>query len=337
MYQLPASNLNLRGSMKNTTILLALLIIATTIKATTIKSIATSGDWGSKGAWDLNRLPANNDTVIIQANNTIKAKGTYNLNNIVLKVYGTLVIHKADLKFNAASLVFVYQNGLITGVKAGIIEIGGIKKFDYSNANVLGASYASSQTPGEPHGFQSFSVLPVKFIHFSASRSGSDVAVTWSTSEESNNSHFAVERSTDGYTWRTVGYVSPAEAISVVNQYSFTDRNMSSAVAYYRIKQVDRDGQFAYTEIKKVTNSNSNLSLANVYVSGDNVSITFNEKTESAITVRVISLNGHLVYGRKIQQSTTRVNVQLPTVIKGIYVVQVVKGGDQMESRKVLL
>lgn len=327
----------IKDDMKNSTILLALLMAATTMKATTIKSIVPSGDWGSKGAWDLNRMPANNDTIIIQANNLIKAKGTYNLNNIVLKVYGTLMIHEADLKLNAPSMIFVYQNGLITGVKSGIIEIGGIKKFDYSNSNVLGTSYASSQTPGEPHGFQSFSILPVKFIHFSASKAGNDVGVSWSTSEESNNSHFAVERSTDGYTWRSIGYVSPVESISAVNQYSFTDRNLSSTVAYYRIKQVDRDGKFAYTEIKKVSNNNSNSSLANVYVSGDNVSITFNEKTESAITIRVISLNGHLVYGRKMQQSATRVDIQIPSVNKGIYVVQVIKSGEQMESRKVLL
>ncbi len=95
--------------------------------------------------------------------------------------------------------------------------------------------------------------LPIELISFDAEINGEMVDVTWATAFEINNDHFVVERSVDGYSFYPLTIVK-GYGNSYTNQnYGITDEHPHEGVSYYRLLQVDIDGQSSYSDIVSVT------------------------------------------------------------------------------------
>jgi subtilisin family serine protease len=101
------------------------------------------------------------------------------------------------------------------------------------------------------------SELPVELTSFSAKTIGSLIKLSWSTSTEINNYGFEIERKLNvkGHTpdeWTKIGFVEGNGNSNSTKNYSFEDRNLSADKYLYRLKQIDNDGQFEYSEIIEV-------------------------------------------------------------------------------------
>lgn len=128
--------------------------------------------------------------------------------------------------------------------------------------------FAVRQSGGTPEAFidgirvgttWAASVLPVKLLNFNANVQGKQTMLTWATASEVNNQGFEVQKSTDGENFETIGFVKGAGNANQVKRYTFTDEN--NAHAYYRLKQVDFDGQFEYSNIVTVEQADMVVSL----------------------------------------------------------------------------
>lgn len=94
--------------------------------------------------------------------------------------------------------------------------------------------------------------MPVKLTKFDAIAKGNDVRCNWQTQIEQNSSHFIVERSNDAIHFNEAGIVRGAGNNSVPINYSFTDKKILLAdyrYLYYRLKMVDIDGTYEYSDI----------------------------------------------------------------------------------------
>ena len=95
--------------------------------------------------------------------------------------------------------------------------------------------------------------LPLTLTSFRAGVRGEATAVlSWATAQEENNSHFDVERSADGRTFQAIGRVA-ASGRSGPGSYELADPTPLTARAYYRLRQVDRDGAFAFSPVTSVS------------------------------------------------------------------------------------
>jgi hypothetical protein len=94
--------------------------------------------------------------------------------------------------------------------------------------------------------------LPITFISFSGIEQGNDVLLNWATATEHNSSNFEIQRSSNGSNFVAVGTVAAAGTSSVVKNYQFTDAGLAEGIYYYRLKQVDIDGRFIYTDILRI-------------------------------------------------------------------------------------
>lgn len=94
--------------------------------------------------------------------------------------------------------------------------------------------------------------LPVKIVSFKASSQGKTALIEWSATNETNSDHYIVERSKDGTTFTSIGKVSDKGNTAGVNNYSLVDNSPHQGLNYYRLKQVDKDDYFVYSEIKSV-------------------------------------------------------------------------------------
>lgn len=98
----------------------------------------------------------------------------------------------------------------------------------------------------------SCSALPVTLMYFSVSRESEAALLQWETTEESNSSHFEIQQSHNGKIWNKIGQISAKGRSSIVSKYSFTDVSPLEGQNFYRLKMVDIDGSFAFTEIKSI-------------------------------------------------------------------------------------
>jgi hypothetical protein len=95
---------------------------------------------------------------------------------------------------------------------------------------------------------------PLELIAFNVTRFGNSNMLNWATDYELNSSYFSVERSYDGYNYDNISYVEGNGTVSSISNYEYLDFETKSV--YYRLKQVDYDGNYEYSDIVKVTLDN---------------------------------------------------------------------------------
>lgn len=96
--------------------------------------------------------------------------------------------------------------------------------------------------------------LPVKWKSFTVRTVEDGNALRWETSSEVNNAGFEVERSTDGRTFQAIGKVAAHADGTDGAVYTFLDGGFSGAVNFYRLKRVDQDGRYDYSQVVKTQN-----------------------------------------------------------------------------------
>jgi hypothetical protein len=96
------------------------------------------------------------------------------------------------------------------------------------------------------------SVLPIELLSFDVYMIDTAVNVKWSTATETNCDYFTVERSTNGIDWKEVSQVNGNGTTSTIHFYNTVDLNSPYGYSYYRLKQVDYNGQYEIYPIKSV-------------------------------------------------------------------------------------
>jgi hypothetical protein len=133
--------------------------------------------------------------------------------------------------------------------------------------------------------------LPVELVSFTGSVRGTNVELQWSTATEMNNSGFSVEKNVNG-SWNTLGFVEGAGTSNSPKHYSFTDANVASGSCSYRLKQIDRDGKFEYSQNVEVSVAGAPTTLA---LNG-NYPNPFNPVTNISFTVPAAGLTSLKVF-----------------------------------------
>jgi hypothetical protein len=142
--------------------------------------------------------------------------------------------------------------------------------------------------------------IPVQFLNFSSSIQGKKVHLQWKTASEKNDSGFEVQRSLDQKGWVKVSFVRGAGTSTVTNSYSLDDIPGKLDKYYYRLKQIDFDGTFIYSNTISVDlTKNIDLSLSQNYPN------PFNPETEISYTLPAsgqVALQLYSTAGEKIRE-----------------------------------
>lgn len=105
-------------------------------------------------------------------------------------------------------------------------------------------------------------VLPVEWGDFTAGRSAqNETLLKWTTAREWNSSYFSVERSGDGVHFEPMGEVGAAGWSEETRTYRFVDAAAPAGISYYRLQQVDLDGQSQYSSLVSVQHATAGSEL----------------------------------------------------------------------------
>lgn len=324
--------------MKHLYTFLIVLFASVATFANTITA-TTSGPWANTATWNLSRIPQEGDSIIIPANSTVMLDQNIDLNYAVIIIAGNLELNNGKIKLGTASRVIVQSTGIIKAYNSDDqIAIGTTFKFKGTQLQQTGYSYADATTGNAPNGFNTAppATLPVTFQSFFVNRQGANIQLTWATSEEVNNKNYAIERSTDARSWKEIAIVLGAGTTTLVSRYSYTDKNVTDAVVYYRIRQTDMNGKIHYSAIRTIRNDKQ--SSCNIYASSkQTIIVDLNSDVKENITVLVVSMNGQIVQRQNFNQASYRIMLNMANVTPGVYAVQVSDGKGVKEVKKITL
>ena len=190
------------------------------------------------------------------------------------------------------------------------------------------------------------SIVPVEFLSFDAKRANERVNLTWVTASEINNSHFEVERSVDNNRFEQVGTVKGNGTTSMMNTYKMVDNiktiiNSNATTVYYRLKQVDYDGEFAYTPTVTVSLNEKGSATAVLNPNPFKDAFTV-EVTESAATTAEVYLldgNGKMVrnFTMELNKGTTAYQLtELNELSSGMYFVRIITASGNSYTIKTI-
>jgi len=185
--------------------------------------------------------------------------------------------------------------------------------------------------------FTNMQPLPVELLHFDAQKEGNKVLLTWTTASELNNSHFEVERRNDANDWVSIGRVDGQGTTVSITDYQFYDEKPMSGLSYYRLKQVDFDEKFDYSEVKLVEFGGIESWSLYPNPTRSNVTIQFDPKMKGEIKLRVINSKGQELISNTefLTGGKHSVGLSLRDFPKGIYMI-LVQSGNQTRNFAVL-
>lgn len=142
--------------------------------------------------------------------------------------------------------------------------------------------------------------LPIDLVNFSVSKNDINaVLLNWETSTEINNDYFLIERSYNAREFEEIGKIAGAGNTSDIENYSYVDeRPELNRPIYYRLKQVDFDGAFEYSLIKKILIEQSAINIEKIYPNpvfrSETVKVKFNLLTDlKKVEMIVYDMAGH--------------------------------------------
>jgi hypothetical protein len=176
-------------------------------------------------------------------------------------------------------------------------------------------------------------VVPVNLLSFTVSKRDGYAQLDWATSQELRSKEFIVERSLNGNLWTMIGRVAAAGNSSVITRYQTKDNLPSKGINYYRLKQVDLDDQFKYSDVKTAFFSNETSVILFPNPASEQLTVYLPGNTTLA-TIRITDMHGKLV--KEFYSSDETVQIKVSDLAKGVYVVKMFGKGVK-EVRKLVV
>ncbi|MFD1630470.1 right-handed parallel beta-helix repeat-containing protein [Pseudopedobacter beijingensis] len=176
-------------------------------------------------------------------------------------------------------------------------------------------------------------VLPVTLISFTGKLHNNQVRLNWVTASEKDNSHFNILRSANGKEFVNIGTVQGSGDSSTGNTYSFIDTNPQQGVNYYKLEQVDFDGQKSNSRIVFVTTEIAQSSLS-VYGGDHFIQVNIFSITKDLAQLILTDISGRKVMVQQLDITPGDNVIKIPVALKsGIYIASVKLGAETLNTK----
>lgn len=166
--------------------------------------------------------------------------------------------------------------------------------------------------------------FPVEFLEFTAIPNGNQVDLAWITAWEINNDRFEIERSADGEIFQKVGFVKGQGDTQEEIRYEFTDYQPFSGRNFYRLRQVDIDGSFAFSDVVEVTLATEIAMNISPNPFDDFLMISGYSPRRSEWKFELLTQDGKsIITHNLIEEGNWEKRIPVPTLPHGIYLYRI--------------
>jgi hypothetical protein len=187
--------------------------------------------------------------------------------------------------------------------------------------------------------------LPVDLVDFTGKEEGNTIRLQWTTASEINNDRFEIHRSYNGLDFEKIGEVTGAGDSKEPLHYGFVDMRPFIGKNYYRLRQVDFDGQFEYSKVILVNFESSNahwfdvVVYPNPVVNREFTARVMSREEQIPVVLRVYDAVGATLFVREyhVPEDGLDYDVRLGLSVKsGMYFIEVHQG-NAVTRKKIIL
>ncbi|HEY8401570.1 MAG TPA: T9SS type A sorting domain-containing protein, partial [Cytophagaceae bacterium] len=151
---------------------------------------------------------------------------------------------------------------------------------------------------------------------------------------EIHSDYFMVEKSGDGITFEPFKRVDCQKRSSA--SYRTSDESPYVGSTYYRLKQIDVNGSYKYSDIKSVNLKTFDITTIFPVPAKDHISFAFQSSEDKDVLINIVDVTGKKVYTRQahIQKGVSVLEVELPSVQSALYLLQVYDPLSNVQSSK---
>lgn len=303
--------------------------------------------------------PRNDDTIIVTLSNygiTGNVWWTGNANSatptwtnvegaLTLPSFRSSAIHavpgSAEVQYYVGTSVGLYRSGSGFPTTPGWTQEG---PSEMGNAVITSLSFRPSDANllVGTHGYGMWKTalslfpLPVELTEFKGNLQGKKALLQWSTASEYKSKNFELERSLDGVNFRRVATIPAAGTVYAPQHYQYLDPEMVTEFTYYRLKSVDLDNAFKYsnTVLLKLPGATQDMQVLGNPV-GNQVNIRFVQSPAAKGELRLVDMSGRVVARRVIAAGEQTISWQMPpgAMGSGTYVLQAFIAGKTYTTR----
>ena len=173
----------------------------------------------------------------------------------------------------------------------------------------------------------SASALPIQLLSFTATLELNEVKLHWETSSEANNAWFVVEVSRGLISWEEVSKHAGAGTSIQHHYYNAIDEKPLNGQSYYRLKQVDFDGNYSYSNIESIYNGSS--SAYHIFANPTNKSLFIEGDNLLTSTITLQNISGQIFSAKYVQKSSQSYFIDVSEFPAGLYFLKISNRGDQ--------
>ncbi|MCE6987977.1 T9SS type A sorting domain-containing protein [Dyadobacter sp. CY323] len=237
-----------------------------------------------------------------------------------------------------SDLLFMYTVGGASGLEYRFQNHGAFelltKGFNVGDAYRYSSSYIESEVIlGDPLiRFKNSGTLPVVLENFDVQKEGNVAQMTWKTSSEVNSSRFEIERSGNARKWDRIGEVASGGESATVRTYMFTDKKPLNGQNFYRLKMIDQDATFTFSQIR---NANFEIVANAVYPNPTADKILF--ETASIQNLKEVTISD--AAGKMVFKTTklTEEGIPVKQFTAGLYLVRLTQLDGSVQTQKIVV
>ncbi len=179
--------------------------------------------------------------------------------------------------------------------------------------------------------------LPIELIDFKGKYINNQSVLSWITASEKDNDYFILERSEDAHEFTQIGKIDGAGNSNSFLNYQFIDPKPINQVAYYRLKQIDFDGQYSYSQVIALRNNQKLNTEIKAYPNPSNGNFLITNipfQTGEAFVCQVFNMQGELLKkDLHISDTNNNFQLQLNELKSGVYWVSLTNGTSTVTTR----
>ncbi len=213
-----------------------------------------------------------------------------------------------------SELILSGPSGSITVVKGSV----GPGEILFGAFNALGSTNAA--LPIE------LSAMIVSVLHNAKSPQGASVAVHFTTTTERDNAGFVIERSADGRNFDAIGNIAGAGNSDGVKHYTFIDENPLKGIGYYRLKQMDFDGQFSYSPLHAAFVGGVNEVLLSPSPGNGLMQAQLGQALDADTAWQIVDMTGRVALSGQAASETLTFSIDATALPTGRYTLRMADG-----------
>ncbi len=226
----------------------------------------------------------------------------------------------------------------LNATQPGVVPLGNYTIINLTSGTITGAFSTVNLPPGYIIAYNLTTVvltkttLPVVLVSFTGMKQGNSVMLNWRTASEQISARFEIQRSKDGILFESIGQVKAIGNSNIMKEYSFSDLSPFSRINYYRLKQIDLDGN---AHLSPVVRINFDRSIIVRMLPNPAFQFIRFDGAERFTHFDVIDLNGKRI--KSIVLSPSQKEYPIHYLSSGIYSIQLMNGKEMQQFKLIKL